>query len=127
MDRRITRIAAIVILVAVVAGVALTLRGRPQQVALEPTPLASPQPSPQPRPRLGYTPVPEDTISPVVIGRAPARGAELTPDGAVELVFDRAMDRPSVESSFQLLPAAGGAQSQQERHHRQATHVHSSG
>ena len=109
MDRRITRIAAIGVLVAVVAGAVLTWRSRPQQIVVEPTVQPSPEASPQPRPRLGYTPVPDDTISPVVIGRTPARGAELTPDGAVELVFDRAMDHASVESSFKLLSAAGAA------------------
>src|SRR5262245_43871210 len=117
MDRRLTRIAALLVLVAVVAGIALTLRGRPQQVVGQPTPQptppptqpSTPQPSPAPRPHLDYTPVPDDTISPIVVQRTPARGAELRPDGAVELVFDRPMDRASVESAFSLVPAVAGA------------------
>src|SRR5262245_4723392 len=116
MDRRLTRIAALLVLVAVVAGIALTLRGRPQQVVGQPTPQptppptqpSTPQPSPAPRPHLDYTPVPEDTLSPIIVQRSPARGAELRPDGAVELVFDRPMDRSSVESAFSLVPAVAG-------------------
>ncbi|HEY7599856.1 MAG TPA: Ig-like domain-containing protein, partial [Candidatus Limnocylindrales bacterium] len=113
MDRRLTRIAALLVLVAVVAGVALTLRGRPSPIVEAPTPQPSPQPTPQsspaPRPRLDYTPVPEDTISPIVVQRSPARGAELRPDGAVELIFDRPMDRAAVEAAFSLVPAVAGA------------------
>src|SRR5262245_57058801 len=113
MDRRLTRVAALLVLIAVAAGVALTLRGRPSPIVEAPTPQPSPQPSPQPtpqsspvpRPRLDYTPVPEDTLSPIVVQRSPARGAELRPDGAIELVFDRPMDRASVESAFSLAPA----------------------
>jgi uncharacterized protein YfaS (alpha-2-macroglobulin family) len=43
-----------------------------------------------------------------VVQRTPEPGAELAPDGAVELVFDRAMDRSSVESAFQVSPAVTG-------------------
>src|SRR5262245_38910566 len=116
MNRRLTRIAALLVLVAVVAGVALTLRGRPSPIVEAPTPQATtpptaqptPQSSPVPRPHLDYTPVPEDTLSPIIVQRSPARGAELRPDGAVELVFDRPMDRSSVESAFSLVPAVAG-------------------
>ena len=113
MDRRLTRIAALLVLIAVVAGVALTLRGRPSPIVVAPTPQPSPQPTPQsspvPRPHLDYTPVPEDTLSPIVVQRSPARGAELRPDGAIELVFDRPMDHGAVEAAFSLVPAVAGA------------------
>jgi alpha-2-macroglobulin len=122
MDRRIPRIAALLILVALIAGVVLSLRDRPSPVVEAPTPQPSAQPSPQPspqpsvepspvppRPHLPYTPVPEGTISPIVVERIPARGAELRPDGAVELVFDRPMDQASVAAAFSLSPAVPGA------------------
>jgi uncharacterized protein YfaS (alpha-2-macroglobulin family) len=113
MSRRNTRIAAALVLVAVLAGIVLALRGRPAQIVEQPTPLPSPaatQPAgPAPtRVRLDYTPVPEGTISPIVVQRTPARGEELRPDGAVELVFDRAMDRAAVESAFSLSPSIAG-------------------
>ncbi len=65
-----------------------------------------PTPSPTPPP---YTPPPPDTVSPIVIQRTPERGEELSPDGIVELVFDRPMDKPSVEASFLVGPDVPGS------------------
>src|SRR5690242_10695654 len=109
MSRRNLRIAAVLVIVATVAGLALALRGRPAPVVEQPTagPTLPPSPAP-PRVHLDYTPVPEGTISPIVVQRAPARGEELAPDGAVELVFDRPMDQKAVEAAFALAPAVAG-------------------
>ena len=46
--------------------------------------------------------------APVLLRHAPARGEELAVEGAILLVFDRAMDRPSVESAFALDPSVPG-------------------
>src|SRR5262249_6841834 len=109
MSRRNLRIAAVLVIVAVVAGLALALRGRPAPIVEQPTlgPTQPPAPAPT-RVRLDYTPVPESTLSPIVVQRSPARGEELAPDGAVELVFDRPMDQKTVESAFALSPAVPG-------------------
>jgi alpha-2-macroglobulin len=109
MSRRNIRIAAVLVIVAIVVGLALALRGRPGPIVEQPT--AGPTQPPSPvatRVRLDYTPVPEGTISPIVVQRAPARGEALAPDGAVELVFDRAMDHAAVEAAFSLSPAVVG-------------------
>jgi len=45
---------------------------------------------------------PTDTPAPVVIQRTPERGEELSVDGAIELVFDRAMDQGAVEAALSL-------------------------
>ncbi|HEU5099465.1 MAG TPA: Ig-like domain-containing protein, partial [Roseiflexaceae bacterium] len=109
MSRRNLRIAAVLVIVALVAGLALVLRGRPAPIVEQPTAGPTLPPSPAPtRVRLDYTPVPEGTVSPIVVQRAPARGEALAPDGAVELVFDRPMDRASVEAAFSLAPAVQG-------------------
>ena len=109
MSRRNLRIAAVLVIVAIVAGLALALRGRPAPIVEQPTAGPTLPPSPAPtRVRLDYTPVPEGTISPIVVQRAPARGEALAPDGAVELVFDRAMDHAAVEAAFSLSPAVAG-------------------
>lgn len=74
-----------------------------------PTLTPTPQPTPLPtKPRPGYTPVPDDVVSPVVIDRSPLPGEAASPDGAIQLVFDRAMDRSAVESAFQVYPATPG-------------------
>ena len=86
MNRRAVRVIAAVVGLALVGGLVFALRGRttPPVVVL-PTPSASPAP-PE---RLPYTPVPEGTVAPLVVQRTPARGEELQPGGAIELVFDR--------------------------------------
>ena len=46
--------------------------------------------------------------SPSVIHRSPARGEELLVDGVVEIVFDHAMDRVSVEAAWSIDPRIDG-------------------
>lgn len=46
--------------------------------------------------------------SPNVIHRSPARSEELQIDGFVEIVFDQAMDRPSVEAVWSIDPQTSG-------------------
>ena len=72
-----------------------------------PTPTREP-PTPRPRPVIGYTPVPPETISPVVVQRSPEVGQETAPDGVIQLVFDRAMNTSAVESAFAIQPAVAG-------------------
>ena len=68
-----------------------------------------PKPTPTPIPTpFPYTPPPRGTVSPVVVQRTPERGEELPPNGAIELVFDRAMDHASVEAAFRLSPEVKG-------------------
>jgi uncharacterized protein YfaS (alpha-2-macroglobulin family) len=55
-----------------------------------------------------YTEPDSDLIPPVVIQRTPEAGERLSPTGEIELVFDRAMDQPSVASAFQLQPSVAG-------------------
>jgi len=109
MSRRNLRIAAVLVIVAVVAGLALTLRGRPTPIAELPTAGPTQPPAIAPtRVRMDYTPVPEGMIAPIVVQRAPARGEALAPDGAVELVFDRPMDHAAVEAAFSVSPKVAG-------------------
>ncbi|MGD8997223.1 MAG: Ig-like domain-containing protein, partial [Anaerolineae bacterium] len=72
---------------------------------------ATPQPTspPEPSPTALYTPPPSRDAAPVVIQRTPEAGAELPPDGTIELIFDRAMDRSSVEAAFQVSPEVSGS------------------
>ena len=77
-------------------------------VRITPSPTSFPTPLPT-RPRVGYTPVAEDVLSPIVVQRSPATGEEQAPDRPIEIVFDRPMNRDSVESAFQIFPAVGGA------------------
>src|SRR3989304_1942278 len=73
---------------------------------LTPTPQATPVPT---KPRPGYTPVPDNVISPIVVDQSPQPGEEARPDGSIRLIFDRAMDHAAVESAFQVYPAVKGA------------------
>jgi len=57
---------------------------------------------------VGYTPVPADTVSPVVVQRSPEPGQELAPDSGIQLVFDRAMNQSTVESAFVIRPTVSG-------------------
>lgn len=50
-----------------------------------------------------------DTTNPVVVQRSPERGESLAVDEGIELVFDRPMDRDSVEASFSILPQVAGS------------------
>ena len=54
---------------------------------------------------------PLETPAPTVIQRTPERGEELPLDGAIELVFDREMDRPSVGSAFSINTEGFGLES----------------
>ena len=54
------------------------------------------------------TPPAAGEAAPIVVQRTPEAGAELPPDGAIELVFDRAMDRGSVEEALQVGPGVSG-------------------
>ena len=88
MDRpSLYRIVALVALVSLVLGAC--------------GPKATPTPPP-------YTPPPPGTVPVVVIQRTPERGQELGIGDAIELVFDRAMDRASVEGALQISPDVRG-------------------
>ncbi len=65
----------------------------------EPTPIPTSPP---------YTPLPPGTVPVVVVQRTPERGEELPPDGSIELTFDRAMDKESVEKAFHITPQVAG-------------------
>jgi uncharacterized protein YfaS (alpha-2-macroglobulin family) len=99
----------IVILITFIVGVACVLSASSTSPVEAQTATSTPLPTPlPPRPQPGYIPVPPGTISPVVIQRSPEQGEELPPDGFVEIVFDRAMDRPAVEAAFTLTPTVTG-------------------
>ncbi len=85
----------------------------PPTRTITPTPSRSPTPSPEPitprpRPVVGYTPVPPEVVSPIVVQRLPEAGAELAPEAGIQLVFDRAMNPSAVESAFAIQPAVAG-------------------
>ncbi len=58
---------------------------------------------------LPYTPVPLSVVSPIVIQHTPETGERLNPAGAIQIVFDRAMDQKSVEAAFRTQPAVKGS------------------
>ena len=76
---------------------------------IEVAPTATPTSLP-PRPQVGYTPVPADAVSPIVIQRYPRRGQELAPAETIELVFDRPMAQPAAANAFTLQTAAESPQ-----------------
>ncbi|MGC9469746.1 MAG: Ig-like domain-containing protein [Anaerolineae bacterium] len=97
--------------------VALTLYGCGLGHQPQPTPIPPPSPtatdSPTvtpvpPRPVLPFTPMPPDTLSPIIVQRSPKRGQSLAPDAAVELVFDKAMDQETVAAAFRLEQSGTG-------------------
>jgi len=49
-----------------------------------------------------------DVASPIVVDRSPQRSEELRLDGALELMFDRAMNRSSVQEALSLVPGVAG-------------------
>ncbi|HKZ87386.1 MAG TPA: Ig-like domain-containing protein [Anaerolineae bacterium] len=120
MSRRTRIVIAALAGIAILAGAAVVsnLPGR-SPIAITPsatpglvvqatsTPVPIPSALP-PRPIVGYTPVPDGIISPVVIQRSPETGQEQPPESPIELVFDRPMNRASVESAFQMYPAVAG-------------------
>ncbi|MGC9399135.1 MAG: Ig-like domain-containing protein [Anaerolineae bacterium] len=60
---------------------------------------------PPPKPLVDYTPVPPETLSPIIVQRSPQRGEALQPDGAIELIFDKAMNRESVRKALRVQKA----------------------
>ncbi len=77
-------------------------------VTMTPTPRVTSTPLPPP-PALPFTPMPPDLLSPIVIQHSPSRGQTLTPDGAVELVFDKPMDQQAVAKALRV-ERAGAAE-----------------
>jgi uncharacterized protein YfaS (alpha-2-macroglobulin family) len=73
-----------------------------------PTSTPTPTPGPTPTPLPPDKAVPEGVVSPVVVQHSPLPGEELPLDGAVELVFDRAMDKTSVQEALAVSPAVDG-------------------
>ena len=89
--------------------VSLLLSACGPQPTPSPMETATPEPSPSPSPTPpGPTPPPGEA-SPLIVQRTPEAGAELAPDGAIELVFDRPMDRASVENAFHVSPEVAGS------------------
>ncbi len=97
---------ALVALVVVLSGCALTQTPTETPVPPPPTDLPTPTPLP-PRPTLAYRLVSADLLSPIVVQRSPRRGEALLPDSAIELVFDKAMDRQSVAKALSVERAGG--------------------
>jgi uncharacterized protein YfaS (alpha-2-macroglobulin family) len=56
-----------------------------------------------------YKAPPPGTISPIVVQRTPEPGEELALDAAIQLVFDRAMDKDTVEDAFDVFPEVSGS------------------
>ncbi len=71
-----------------------------------PKPTETPLP---PKPVVPYTPVPAGMLSPVVVQRSPKRGERLSPDGSIEVVFDKAMDTQAVAKAFKVAVAGRDA------------------
>jgi uncharacterized protein YfaS (alpha-2-macroglobulin family) len=67
-------------------------------------PTATPSPTTPP-----YTPPPPDNVAPLIIQRTPEPGQELATDQPIQLVFDRAMDKGSVESALLVGPDVSGS------------------
>ena len=61
-----------------------------------------------PTPLPDYTPPPAGSIPPYVLQRSPERGEELGIEQPIELIFDRPMDRSSVERAM-VVSVDGGA------------------
>ncbi|HET7377039.1 MAG TPA: Ig-like domain-containing protein, partial [Anaerolineae bacterium] len=86
----------------------ITPSGTQIAVAL-PTITPTPPPTAVPtKPHPGYTPVPDNVVSPIVVEQAPLPGEEARPNGSIQLAFDRPMDRSAVESAFQVYPSTTG-------------------
>jgi uncharacterized protein YfaS (alpha-2-macroglobulin family) len=67
-------------------------------------PTATPVPTTPP-----YTPPTPENVAPVVIQRTPEPGEELATDEPIQLIFDRAMDKGSVESALLVGPDVSGS------------------
>ncbi|MBN1486274.1 MAG: Ig-like domain-containing protein [Anaerolineae bacterium] len=53
-------------------------------------------------------PLPEGPYPPLILGFSPQKGAEVTPDSVVTVLFDQPMDRDSVTAAFQVTPEVEG-------------------
>ncbi len=82
-------------------------RGVSAQTSPKATPTATLLPPP---PQVAYTEIKSDKPSPMVIQRAPSRGEELSPDGVIELLFDRSMAQAVTGKAFSLQVAASKAE-----------------
>lgn len=80
----------------------------PTNTPAKPQTLPTNTPGPTPTPPPPDQVVPVGMVSPVIVQHSPQTGEELPLDGAVELVFDRAMDKASVEKAFVVSPAVDG-------------------
>lgn len=112
MNRRHIRTIRAGVIAPVVAALILSSACAPATPAPQPTTTPLPLPTATalpPRPVVGYQPVPEDVVSPVVVQRTPEPGERLAVRGAIKVVFDRAMDRASVEKAWRIQPAVAGA------------------
>ena len=81
----------------------------PSRVPPTSTPIAPTATPIPPKLNLPYTPAPLSALAPVVIQHTPDTGERLSPAGAIEIVFDRAMDQKSVETAFKVQPQVTGA------------------
>ncbi|MGC9521770.1 MAG: Ig-like domain-containing protein [Anaerolineae bacterium] len=104
MNKRVLYPAAMLLLIMVVGacGSAPTAKLTPTpSQRVTPTPRVSPTPVP-PRPAIPFTPVAPDALSPIVIQRTPKRGQSLSPNGAIELIFDKPMDEGAVAKALHV-------------------------
>ncbi len=105
-QRRIYSLLTIVLLLGLVLSACRKGEPKPDVTGTPtsvPTDIVSPTATPipvTPTPLPEYQPPPEGTIPPFVIQRSPERGEELGLDQSVELVFDRPMDRTTVEEAL---------------------------
>lgn len=91
------------IAVLAVLFVVATLFGCKQpQVAQQPDDSTPPPPLPD----AAYTPIESDEPLPMVLRRTPQRGSELSPDGVIELLFDRPMNQAESAAAFSVQQAA---------------------
>ncbi|MCG3207514.1 MAG: hypothetical protein FOGNACKC_01114 [Anaerolineae bacterium] len=93
------------LLVLLVLAACATSATATNSAAQPSTPTPTPT-NPPPPPVVKFTPVPEDTVSPIIVQRFPRRGEELPVDGVVELSFDRAMNQSATAAAFTLQTAA---------------------
>ena len=98
------RLFTIIVLFLTLTALACSIT-EPKTGTPEPVSTRTPRPtvtSLPPKPVIPYTPMPADMLSPIIIQRSPKRGESLTPDGAIEIVFDKAMDQTAVADAFTL-------------------------
>jgi hypothetical protein len=95
----------IIILVACAIGSNKATAQSGNTQIIETTPTVTPT-LPPPPPQIAFTPVPPDTISPIIVQRYPRPGEEFPTDGSINLVFDRAMNQTATANAFLLQLAA---------------------